>query len=82
MKNMYAMKCLYKYSFYNQKHELIKKVIPRWEERLVLIKAKSIDEADNKSEIFARKYENEYVNTDNQIVKIELYEILDISIIT
>ena len=31
MKDMYAVKCLYKYSYYNQYNELIKEIIPSWE---------------------------------------------------
>ena len=78
MKNMYAVKCLYKYSYYNQENELIEEVIPSWEERIILIKADNMDDADKKSIIFAKEYENEYINVNNQIVKVELYEILDI----
>ena len=81
MKNMYAVKCLYKYSYYNQENELIEEVIPSWEERIILIKADNMDDADKKSIIFAKEYENEYINVNNQIVKVELYEILDIFII-
>ena len=78
MKNMYAVKCLYKYSYYNQENELIEEVIPSWEERIILIKADNMDDADEKSIIFAKEYENEYINVNNHIVKVELYEILDI----
>ena len=78
MKNMYAVKCLYKYSYYNQENELIEEVIPSWEERIILIKADNMDDADKKSIIFAKEYENEYINVNNQIVKVDLYEILDI----
>ena len=78
MKNMYAVKCLYKYSYYNQENELIEEIIPSWEERIILIKADNMDDADKKSIIFAKEYENEYINVNNQIVKVELYEILDI----
>ena len=78
MKNMYAIKSLYKYSYYNQENELIEEVIPSWEERIILIKADNMDDADKKSIIFAKEYENEYINVNNQIVKVELYEILDI----
>lgn len=78
MNNMYAVKCLYKYSYYNQENELIEEVIPSWEERIILIKADNMDDADKKSIIFAKEYENEYINVNNQIVKVELYEILDI----
>ena len=78
MNNMYAVKSLYKYSYYNQENELIEEVIPSWEERIILIKADNIDDADKKSIIFAKEYENEYINVNNQIVKVELYEILDI----
>ena len=78
MKNMYAVKCLYKYSYHNQENELIEEVIPSWEERIILIKADNMDDADKKSIIFAKEYENEYINVNNRIVKVELYEILDI----
>ena len=78
MKNMYAVKCLYKYSYYNQENELIEEVIPSWEERIILIKADNMDDADKKSIIFAKEHENEYINVNNQIVKVDLYEILDI----
>ena len=78
MKNTYAVKCLYKYSFYTQNKVLIEDIMPGWEERIILIKAENINDADNKSEVFAKEYEKEYVNVDNQIVRVELYEILDI----
>lgn len=78
MNNMYAVKCLYKYSYYDQENELIEEVIPSWEERIILIKADNMDDADKKSIIFAKEYENEYINVNNHIVKVELYEILDI----
>lgn len=78
MKNTYAVKCLYKYSFYTQNKVLIEDIMPGWEERIILIKAENMDDADNKSEVFAREYEKEYVNVDNQIVRVELYEIFDI----
>ena len=78
MKNMYAVKCLYKYSFYTQNKVLIEDIMPGWEERIILIKAENINDADNKSEVFAKEYVKEYVNVDNQIVRVELYEILDI----
>lgn len=67
MKNMYAVKCLYKYSYYNQENELIEEVIPSWEERIILIKADNMDDVDKKSIIFAKEYENEYINVNNHI---------------
>ena len=78
MKNMYAIKCLYQYKFYDKNHQLLKDIIPGWEERIILIKASSLEQADKKSEVIAKEYEFDYENVDNQIVKVRLYEILDI----
>ena len=64
--------------WYNIYKGWIEEVIPSWEERIILIKADNMDDADKKSIIFAKEYENEYINVNNQIVKVELYEILDI----
>ncbi len=78
MKNMYAVKCLYKYNLYNQKNEFIKDLTPGFEERIILLKANSLEEAENKAEAYAKEYETEYTNVDNQILKVKLYEIIDI----
>ena len=78
MKNMYAIKCLYQYKFYDKNDQLLKDIIPGWEEKIILIKASSLDEADNKSKAIAKEYESDYENVDNQIVKVRIYEILDI----
>ncbi len=53
-------------------------VIPAWEERIILIKASSMEEADLKCEKIAKEYESEYINVHNQIVKVRLYTIVDI----
>ena len=78
MKNMYAVKCLYKADFYNKNGDLLENIIPGWEERIILLNAASMEEADIKSEKYAKDYEHEYVNVDNQIVKVKLYTIIDI----
>ncbi len=78
MKNMYAVKCLYQLRFYSQEDELLNEIIPGWEERIILVKALSKEEADVKSEKIAKKYENEYVNVHDQIVKVRLHTIIDI----
>ena len=78
MKNMYAIKCLYQYKFYDKNNELLKDIIPGWEEKIILIKASSLEQADKKSKVIAKEYESNYENVDNQIVKVRLYEILDI----
>lgn len=77
MKDMYAVKCLYQSKFYSIDNELLDET-PAWEERIILIKALSMDDADLKSEKIAKEYESEYVNIHNQIVKIRLYTIVDI----
>ena len=55
--------------------ELIEEVIPSWEERIILIKADNMDDADKKSIIFAKEYENEYILTLNcfSILKSSLF---------
>lgn len=47
-------------------------------ERIIWIKVDSLDNANLKCEIYAKEYENEYTNEENQIVKVVLYEIIDI----
>ncbi|MBQ9115626.1 MAG: DUF4288 domain-containing protein [Clostridia bacterium] len=78
MKNMYAVKCLYQSKFYSADNELLDDIIPNWEERIILIKASSMEEADLKCEKMAKKYESDFVNIYNQIVKVRLYSIIDI----
>lgn len=78
MKNMYALKCLYQAKFYNKDGELLGELLPNWEERIILVKGASFEEVELKSEKFAQKYETEYLNIENQIVKVRLYEIIDI----
>ena len=78
MKNMYAVKCLYQYRFYSIDNKLLDEAIPAWEERIILIKASSMEEADLKCEKIAREYESEYINIHNQTVKVRLYSIVDI----
>lgn len=78
MKNMYAVKCLYQSKFYSVDNKLLDEVMPSWEERIILIKASSMDEVDSKCEKVAKEYESDYVNIDNQIVKVRLYTIVDI----
>ena len=78
MKNMYAVKCLYSYKFYDINHSLIEDITPSWEERIILIKANSVEEVENKINKYAKEYENSYINEDNQIVEIRLYEVIDI----
>ena len=78
MKNMYAVKCLYQFKFYSMENELLDDIMPTWEERIILIKAASMEEADLKCEKMAKEYESEHINPYNQIVKVRLYTILDI----
>lgn len=78
MKDMYAIKCLYQSKFYSIDNELLDKITPAWEERIILIKALSMEDAGLKSEKIAKEYESEYVNIHNQIVKTRLYTIVDI----
>ncbi|MBO5223198.1 MAG: DUF4288 domain-containing protein [Clostridia bacterium] len=78
MKNTYAVKCLYQSKFYSDNNELMEDVLPVWEERIVLIRATSMDEADLKSERIAKTYESDYVNENNQTVKVRLYAVVDI----
>ena len=75
---MYAVKCLYQSKFYSADNKLLDDVIPAWEERIILIKASSMEEADLKCEKIAKEYESEYSNVHNQIVKVRLYSIVDI----
>lgn len=78
MENMYAVKCLYQYRYYSPEDILLAELIPGWEERIILIRASSMEDADRKSEPMAREYESEYINVHNQIVKVRLYQIVDI----
>ena len=78
MKSMYAVKCLYQFQFYSMDDKLLDELIPSWEERVILIKASSMEEADSKCEKIAKEYESEYVNVCNQRVKVRLYTIVDI----
>lgn len=78
MKNMYAVKCLYQSKFYNTESKLLEEILPSWEERIILIKASSLEDADAKCEKMARQYESEYINAYNQIVKVRLYQVIDI----
>ena len=78
MKNMYAIKCLYQSKFYSMDNKLLDANTFEWEERIILIKASSMEEADLKSEKIAKEYESEYVNIYNEIVKVRLYQVIDI----
>ena len=78
MKNMYAVKCLYQSKFYSADNKLLDGIIPNWEERIILIKASSMEEANLMCEKMAKKYESDYVNVYSQIVKVRLYAIIDI----
>ena len=78
MRNMYAVKCLYQSKFYSMDNRVLNEVMPAWEERIILIKASSMEEADLKCEKAAKEYETEYTNVHNQIVKVRLYSIIDI----
>ena len=78
MKNMYAIKCLYQSKFYTMDNKSLDDIMPSWEERIILIKASSMEEADSKCEKIAKEYESEYVNICNQRVKVRLYTIVDI----
>ena len=78
MKDMYAIKCLYKSNFYGQDDKLIEDACPQWEERIVLIKAKSLEDADLESEKIAKSYEYDYVNIYQEKVKVRLYAVIDI----
>lgn len=78
MKNMYAVKCMYQSKFYSMENELLDEVMPSWEERIILIKASSLEDADLKCEKMAKEYESEYINIYNQLVKVRLYTIVDI----
>ena len=74
---MYAIKCLYWSKFYKEDNTLIEEP-PLWEERIILIKAESLDDADKKSEKIAKTYEYDYVNVYNENVKVRLYAVIDI----
>ena len=78
MKNMYAVKCIYRFQYYTLDGDLIDDASPCWEERIILIKASNMDEADSKCEKIAKEYEDEYVNTQSQVVKLKLYTVVDI----
>ena len=78
MKNMYAVKCLYRFQYYTLDGKLIDEAHPCWEERIILIRASSMDEADLKCEKIAKEYEDEYTNARNQVVKVKLHTIIDI----
>ena len=58
--------------------ELLEEIIPNWEERIILIKASSLEEADAKCEKIAMEYESDFINVDNKKVKVRLYDIVDI----
>ena len=75
---MYAVKCIYRFQYYTLDGNLIDDASPRWEERIILIKASNMDEADSKCEKIAKEYEDEYINLRNQVVKVKLYTIVDI----
>ena len=47
MKNMYAVKCLYKITAYNVNGDKLD-YPPVWEERIFLVKANDFDDADKK----------------------------------
>ena len=81
MKNMYAIKCLYQSKFYSMDNKLLDANTFEWEERIILIKASSMEEADLKSEKTAKEYESEYVNIYNEIVKVRLYQVIDIFVV-
>ena len=81
MKNMYAIKCIYKSSLYNLQDNSKIDYIDSFEERMFLIRAKSLEDASKKSEKYALEYEDEYINPYGEIVKTTLYEILDIYVI-
>ena len=78
MKNMYAVKCLYQSKFYDADIKLLDEVMPAWEERIILIKASCMEEADMKCERAAKEYESDYVNVYNQVVKVRLYDVIDV----
>lgn len=78
MKNMYAVKCLYRFRYYTQDGNLIDDAGSCWEERIILIKASSMDEADSKCEKIAKEYEDEHIDLHGHVVKISLYSVIDI----
>ena len=78
MKNMYAVKCIYKSTLYKLDDNSEIKYPNQFEERIFLIKAKSLKDADSKCEKYALEYEDSYINPYGEIVKTTLYEILDV----
>ena len=78
MKNMYAVKCIYKSTLYKLDDNSEIKYPNQFEERIFLIKAKSLEDADSKCEKYALEYEDSYINPYGEIVKTTLYEILDV----
>ena len=78
MKNMYAVKCIYKSTLYKLYDNSEIKYPNQFEERIFLIKAKSLEDADSKCEKYALEYEDSYINPYGEIVKTTLYEILDV----
>ena len=76
MKNMYAVKCLYKITAYNVNGDKLD-YPPVWEERIFLVKANDFDDADKKYVDYAYGYETEYKNENNEIIKIELSHVVD-----
>lgn len=78
MKNMYAIKCIYKSSLYKLDDNSEINYPNQFEERIFLIKAKSLEDADSKCEKYALEYEDSYINPYGEIVKTTLYEILDV----
>lgn len=53
MRNMYSIKCLYKWDIYDSGDALLNETTYNWEERIILITASSIEDADCKSEKYA-----------------------------
>ena len=78
MKNMYAIKCIYKTSLYNLLDNSKIDYVDSYEERVFLVKANSFEIAEKKAEKIALEYEDEYINPYGELVKTTLYEILDI----
>lgn len=78
MKNMYAIKCIYKTSLYNLLDNSKIDYVDSYEERVLLVKANSFEIAEKKAEKIALEYEDEYINPYGELVKTTLYEILDI----
>ena len=78
MKNMYAVKCIYKSTLYKLDDNSVIEYPNQFEERIFLLKAKSLEDADSKCEKYALEYEDSYINPYGEIVKTTLYEILDV----